>query len=61
MGRRPALGTRLRLDAMDALGDRLRDLTERLAKVERLAVGEEKPADLALRTAIILAARGDMG
>ena len=44
---------------MDALGDRLRDLTERLAKVERLAVGEEKPADLALRTAIILAVRGE--
>lgn len=59
VGRKPALGGKLLLDAMDALGDRLRDLTERLAKVERLAVGEDKPADLSLRTAIILAARGE--
>lgn len=60
VARRPAIGTKLLLAALDLLGDRLRDLTERLTKVERLAVGEEKPPiEVALRTAIVLAARGE--
>ncbi|MEQ1507814.1 MAG: cyclic nucleotide-binding domain-containing protein [Myxococcota bacterium] len=59
VGRRPNLGARLLVRSLQRIGDRLRDLTERLASVEKLAVGETKPGDLALRTAIVLAARGE--
>ncbi|MCA9492984.1 MAG: cyclic nucleotide-binding domain-containing protein [Myxococcales bacterium] len=57
--RRPAVGTRLLLAALDGVGDRLREVSERLSQVEKLAVGEIKPGDHALRTAIVLAARGE--
>lgn len=58
VARRPQIGARLLLRSLELVGDRLRDLTERLAYVEQLAVGEVRPGDLALRTAIVLAARG---
>jgi PPM family protein phosphatase len=59
VARRPAIGTRLLSRSLDLIGERLRDLTERLSTVEALAVGEIRPGDLALRTAMVLAARGD--
>lgn len=59
VSRRPTIGTRLLARALTLVGDRLRDLTDRLAAVEQLAVGEIKPGELALRTAIVLAARGE--
>ncbi|MEZ4237534.1 MAG: cyclic nucleotide-binding domain-containing protein [Myxococcota bacterium] len=59
VARRAAIGTRLLSRSLDLIGDRLRDLTERLSQVEKLAVGEMRPGDLALRTAIVLAARGE--
>jgi serine/threonine protein phosphatase PrpC len=59
VARRPSIGSRLLTRALSLVGERLRDLTERLAQVEQLAVGELKPGDLALRTAIVLAARGE--
>jgi CRP-like cAMP-binding protein/serine/threonine protein phosphatase PrpC len=61
VARRPAVGNKLLVRSLRWIGERLRDLTERLANVERLAVGELKPGDLALRTAIVLAARGEWG
>jgi serine/threonine protein phosphatase PrpC len=59
VARKPSIGTRLLTRALSLVGERLRDLTDRLAQVEQLAVGELKPGDLALRTAIVLAARGE--
>lgn len=59
VSRRPKIGSRLVLTALDLLGDRLRDLTERLATVERIAVGEIRPGELGFRTAVQLAARGE--
>lgn len=59
VARRASIGNRLLMRALSLVGDRLRDLTERLAAVEHLAVGETKPGDVALRTAIILATRGE--
>ncbi|MEQ1568542.1 MAG: cyclic nucleotide-binding domain-containing protein [Myxococcota bacterium] len=61
IARKPAIGTKLLRRSLDWIGARLGDLTERLARVEQLAVGEVKPGDLSLRTAIVLAARGEWG
>ncbi len=57
--RRPVVGAKLLLAALDGVGDRLREVSERLSQVEKLAVGEIKPGDVALRTAIVRAARGE--
>ena len=59
VARRPSIGNRMLSRALSLVGDRLRDLTERLAVVEKLAVGESKPGEVPLRTAIILATRGE--
>jgi len=58
--RRPeaTLGTRLLSRFARLVGERQRDLTERLANVERLAVAIW-PGESALRTGIVLASRGE--
>jgi serine/threonine protein phosphatase PrpC/CRP-like cAMP-binding protein len=56
--RKPALGARISIAALDYLGDRLRDLTERLSVVEGLANREIDPQGLDLPDAVTLAARG---
>ena len=72
--RRPALGVRLTLALLDAVGDRLRDLTERvrdltnqahdhanaLVMVKRIATGNVKVEGRSLRDAVLAAARGEL-
>ena len=57
--RRPSLGSRLSEALLDNVGDRLRDLTERLQLVELLARESNDPAEAILARAIIRAAQGD--
>lgn len=60
MQRRPSIGARISLAALDFVGDRLRDLTERIERVERLASGEESAPGLPIREAIARAAAGTL-
>lgn len=58
--RRPGLGARLALALLDTVGDRLRDLTERLAMVERFTRGDRAPQGMSLMEAVSRAARGEL-
>lgn len=58
--RRPGLGARLALALLDTVGDRLRDLTERLAVVERVTRGEIGVSGLSPLEAVQRACRGEL-
>lgn len=58
--RRPALGARLALALLDTVGDRLRDLTERLALVGRISRGELSVPGLMPMDAVSRAVRGEL-
>lgn len=58
--RRPGLGARIALALLDTVGDRLRDLTNRLAVVERITRGETVAPGLAPMDAVAKAARGEL-
>lgn len=60
MRRRPALGARLALALLDALGDRLRDLTDRLAVVGKVVSGDLVVPGLTPLDAVARAARGEL-
>lgn len=60
MKRRPALGARLAIALLDTVGDRLRDLTERLAIVGRVARGEITVPGLPPLEAVTRAVRGEL-
>lgn len=61
LARRPAVGNKLLLAALDHVGIRLRDLTDRLAVVEALATKERSPGALPVLEAITRAAEGKLG
>jgi protein phosphatase len=58
--RRPALGARLSLTVLDYVGDRLREMTDRVENVEKLVKGELRPEGLSPRDALLAAARGKL-
>lgn len=58
--RRPGLGARLALALLDTVGDRLRDLTERLSMVERVSRGDVSVPGLAPMEAVQRACRGEL-
>lgn len=58
--RRPGLGARLALALLDTVGDRLRDLTERLAMVEKVSRGELQVPGLSPMDAVQRASRGEL-
>ncbi len=58
--RRPGLGARLALALLDTVGDRLRDLTERLAMVEKVSRGELQVPGLSPMEAVQRASRGEL-
>ncbi len=58
--RRPGLGARLALALLDTVGDRLRDLTERLAMVERVSRGELQVPGVSPMEAVQRASRGEL-
>jgi serine/threonine protein phosphatase PrpC/CRP-like cAMP-binding protein len=55
--RRPAVAAKVLLAALDGVGDRLREVSDRLSAVEKLAMNTS-PSEDALREAIVRAARG---
>jgi serine/threonine protein phosphatase PrpC/CRP-like cAMP-binding protein len=59
MVRRPAVAAKVLLAALDGVGDRLREVSERLSLVEKLAIGALPTGELPLRDAIVKAARGE--
>ncbi len=58
--RRPGMGATLSLGVLDYVGDRLRDMTDRLHTVEMVAKGELKPPGMKPRDAILSAVRGKL-
>jgi len=60
MRRRPGLGARLALALLDTVGDRLRDLTERLSMVERVTRGDMQVPGMSPLEAVQRAARGEL-
>lgn len=58
--RRPGLGARLALALLDTVGDRLRDLTERLSMVERVTRGDMQVPGMSPLEAVQRAARGEL-
>jgi CRP-like cAMP-binding protein len=58
--RRPGLGARLALALLDTVGDRLRDLTERLSMVERVTRGDLQVPGMSPLEAVQRAARGEL-
>ena len=58
--RRPGLGARLALALLDTVGDRLRDLTERLSMVERVTRGDLQIPGMSPLDAVQRAARGEL-
>lgn len=58
--RRPGLGARIALALLDTVGDRLRDLTNRLSMVERITRGDVLTRGLQPMEAVARAARGEL-
>ncbi len=56
--RRPGMGARLSLAVLDNVGNRLRELTERVDVVRQVARGDIKPPGLSPRDAILAATQG---
>lgn len=57
--RRPAIAAKVLLAALDGVGDRLREVSDRLSLVEKIAIGAVPTGETSLRTAIVKAARGE--
>jgi serine/threonine protein phosphatase PrpC/CRP-like cAMP-binding protein len=59
MVRRPAVAAKILLAALDGVGDRLREVSDRLSLVEKIAIGAVPTGEVPLRAAIVKAARGE--
>jgi serine/threonine protein phosphatase PrpC/CRP-like cAMP-binding protein len=57
--RRPSVAAKVLLAALDGVGDRLREVSDRLSQVEKIAIGAVPTGEVSLRAAIVKAARGE--
>ena len=56
--RRPTLGATLSVSLLDNVGDRLREMTDRIDTVERVIRGELRPSDMTPKDALLAATSG---